>query len=227
MCGAAPAVPRPASEWLPLGSPTAQEWTPINGLPGGTQAGYRCPGTTPIISPGAVSGPHLAHLAAPGGLDCLLSHLGCYWPRGQVQSPAYKSPVPRGRAPRPRLSLSPPDTHLLGAVYAALPRLDGQPRWEQGLPSAPLPAPVPVPPAVFLAGKNVKVKVWVAQLRLTLCDPTGCPPGSSVHGILQARILEWVAFPVSRGFFPSRGSNLGFLHSRQILYHLSHWGSLV
>jgi len=193
----------------------------------GTQAGYRCPGTTPTTSPGAVSGPHLAHLVAPGGLDRLLSHLGCYRPRGQVQSPAYMSPAPRGRAPQPRLSLSPPDTHLLGAVYAALPILDGQPCWGQGLPSAPLPAPVPVPPAVFLTGKNVKVKVWVAQLLLTLCDPMGCPPGSSVHGILQARILEWVAFPVSRGFFPSQGSNLGFLHSRQIVYHLSHWGSLV
>ena len=34
----------------------------------------------------------------------------------------------------------------------------------------------------------------------TLCDPMDCnPPGSSVHGILQARILEWVAIPSSRG----------------------------
>ena len=34
----------------------------------------------------------------------------------------------------------------------------------------------------------------VAQLYPTLCDPVDCsPPGSSVHGILQARILEWVA----------------------------------
>ena len=42
--------------------------------------------------------------------------------------------------------------------------------------------------------------VWVAQLCLTLCDPTDCsPPGSSVHGILLARILEWVAMPSSRG----------------------------
>ena len=33
-----------------------------------------------------------------------------------------------------------------------------------------------------------------------LCDPVDCsPPGSSVHGILQARILEWVAMPSSRG----------------------------
>ena len=33
----------------------------------------------------------------------------------------------------------------------------------------------------------------VAQLCLTLCDPMEAPPGSSVHGILQVRILEWVA----------------------------------
>ena len=37
-----------------------------------------------------------------------------------------------------------------------------------------------------------------AQLCLTLCDPVDCsPPGSSVHGIFQARILEWVAIPFS------------------------------
>ena len=36
-------------------------------------------------------------------------------------------------------------------------------------------------------------------MSLTLCDPTGCSlPGSSVHGILQARILKWVALPSSR-----------------------------
>ena len=38
------------------------------------------------------------------------------------------------------------------------------------------------------------------QSCLTLCDPMGCSqPGSSVHGTLQARILEWVAMPSSRG----------------------------
>ena len=41
---------------------------------------------------------------------------------------------------------------------------------------------------------------WVAQLCLTLCDPMDCgPPSSSVYGILQARILEWVAISFSRG----------------------------
>ena len=42
-------------------------------------------------------------------------------------------------------------------------------------------------------------KVLVAQSCLTLCDPMDCSlPGSSVHGILQARILEWVAILFSR-----------------------------
>ena len=44
------------------------------------------------------------------------------------------------------------------------------------------------------------MKVLVAQPCPTLCDPMHyTPPGSSAHGILQARILEWVAFPFSRG----------------------------
>ena len=44
----------------------------------------------------------------------------------------------------------------------------------------------------------------VAQLCPTLCDPVDCsPPGSSVHGILQARILEWVAISFSRNIWHS------------------------
>ena len=37
-------------------------------------------------------------------------------------------------------------------------------------------------------------------------------PGSSLHGILQARILDWVAMPSSRGIFPTQGSNPYLLH---------------
>ena len=45
----------------------------------------------------------------------------------------------------------------------------------------------------------------VAQSCPTLCDPVDCsPPGSSVNGILQARILEWLPFP-SPGDFPDPG----------------------
>ena len=43
-------------------------------------------------------------------------------------------------------------------------------------------------------------KVRVAQSCPTLCDPMDCSPlGSPVHGIFQARILEWVAIHFSRG----------------------------
>ena len=45
----------------------------------------------------------------------------------------------------------------------------------------------------------------VAQSCLTLCDPMNySPSGTSVHGILQARILEWVAIPFSKGSSQSR-----------------------
>ena len=56
---------------------------------------------------------------------------------------------------------------------------------------------------------NCTMKVKVAQLCLTLWDPMDCsPPGSSLHRILQARILEWVAIPFSRGSSPPRDQNL-------------------
>ena len=45
-----------------------------------------------------------------------------------------------------------------------------------------------------MSDKFSKVKVKVTQSCLTLCDPMGY----TVHGIVQARILEWVAFPFSR-----------------------------
>jgi len=50
-------------------------------------------------------------------------------------------------------------------------------------------------------------------------------PGPSVHEILQARILEWVANPLWEGFILTQGLNLDLLHYRQTLYHLSHLGS--
>ena len=65
------------------------------------------------------------------------------------------------------------------------------------------------------------VKVKVAQSCPTLCDPIDY----TVHGILQARILERVAFPFSRGIFPTQGSNPDLLHYRRILYQLSLKGS--
>ena len=51
----------------------------------------------------------------------------------------------------------------------------------------------------------------------TLCNTMDCSPtGSSVHGILQAGILEWVAVSSSKGIFPIQGSN-------QSLLSLLHW----
>ena len=62
-----------------------------------------------------------------------------------------------------------------------------------------------------------------AQSGPTLWDPTGCsPPGSSVCGILQARILEWVAIPSSRGSSLPRDQTYIFwvsCISRWVIYH--------
>ena len=95
--------------------------------------------------------------------------------------------------------------------------------------------------------KTVSEWVKVAQSCLTICDPMDC----TVHGILWARILKWIAVPFSRGssqprdqtqvcciaggFFTSwatreaqeywSGSNQGLLHCRHILYQLSYMGS--
>ena len=65
------------------------------------------------------------------------------------------------------------------------------------------------PPGKHHQGHLCKVDtaVWALapQSRLTLCDALDCrPPGSSVHGILQARIPEWAAIPFSRGSSPPR-----------------------
>ena len=70
------------------------------------------------------------------------------------------------------------------------------------------------------------IQVLIAQSCPTLCDPTDCsPPGSSVCEILQARILEWVSIPFSRGSSQSRDRTCTLPHCRQILYRLSHQGS--
>ena len=64
-------------------------------------------------------------------------------------------------------------------------------KWEEGRGSQ-------IPDCTGLLGSGticVKVKVKVTQLCPTLCDPMDY----TVHGILQARILEWVAFPFSKG----------------------------
>ena len=58
---------------------------------------------------------------------------------------------------------------------------------------------------MWLTGRLNPVRMKVAQSCPTPCDPMDCsPPGSSVHGILQARILEWVAIPFSSGSYQPR-----------------------
>ena len=55
---------------------------------------------------------------------------------------------------------------------------------------------------------------------LTLCDPMDCsPPGSSVHGILQARVLEWIAISFSRGSSWPRDWIRVSCIGRRVLYH--------
>ena len=66
--------------------------------------------------------------------------------------------------------------------------------------------------------------VLATQSCLTLCDPILCsPPGSSVHGILQARILEWVAMPSSRGSSGPKDCTCISGIGRRILYHCTTW----
>ena len=60
--------------------------------------------------------------------------------------------------------------------------------------------------------KNCVCVCSVSQLCPTLCEPMGySPPGSSVHGILQARILEWVAISYSRGSSRPRQTLVSFI----------------
>ena len=67
---------------------------------------------------------------------------------------------------------------------------------------------------------------WL-QLYLTLCDHKDCSPlSSSAHGILQAKILEWVAMPSSRGSSQPRDwTRVSYISciSRQVLHHCATW----
>ena len=75
--------------------------------------------------------------------------------------------------------------------------------------------------------KRYAMLCLVAQSGLTLATSwTIAHQAPLSMGILQARILEWVAMPSSRGrIFPAQGLNPGLLHCRWILYYLSHQGS--
>ena len=67
---------------------------------------------------------------------------------------------------------------------------------------------------------DVVFVVLVAKLCPTLCDPMDCsPPASSVHGISQARILEWVAISFSRGSSQPRDQTHVSCIDSLVLYH--------
>ena len=93
--------------------------------------------------------------------------------------------------------------------------------WSPALQADALPSEPQGSPCFIKSGWKWK---WSRSVCLTLCDPVDCsPPGSSIHGILQARILEWVAISFSRGSSRPRDRTHVSCVScigRQVLYHL-------
>ena len=68
------------------------------------------------------------------------------------------------------------------------------------------------------------MKVFITQSGLSLCYPMDySSAGFSVHGILWARILEWVANSLLQGIFLTQRFNLHLLHCKLILYHWATW----
>ena len=107
------------------------------------------------------------------------------------------------------------------------PRSMGFPRQKHwsGLPflfPGDLPDPEIEPISPALAGRFFSLShqgnLYAKSLQLcpTLCDPVDCgPPGSSIHGVLQARILVWVAMPSFRGSFqPKDWTHVSFVAGR-------------
>ena len=127
------------------------------------------------------------------------------------------------------LDLSFPGWFLLGGV---LMRGEGSGGvgWTQtlSLQSSPCTA-IDLPISCHVQGffRLILLACWVVLSCLTLCDPMDySPPGSSVHGISQARKLEWVAISTSKGSYRPRdrtGVSCIFCIGRQILYHCATW----
>ena len=113
-------------------------------------------------------------------------------------------PIPRGHAPDNRLTAklseflrTPPDKH-------SLPPSGNRPphpvRSSDKLAKAPLFLLLTDQSRPSLESPKPSTRVLTYFSPVQLCDPTDCsPPGSSVHGISQARVLEWVAISSSRG----------------------------
>ena len=77
-----------------------------------------------------------------------------------------------------------------------------------------------------MQGSRESVK-FISCVRLFVIHGLYSLPGSSVHGILQARILEWVAIPLSRGSFQPRDRAWVSCIAGRFLYHLSHQGNPI
>ena len=68
-----------------------------------------------------------------------------------------------------------------------------------------------------------KKKIYKAQSCPTLSDPMDCgPPGSSIHGIFQARVLEWGAIAFSDEWY-----KISLLQNLEIIIHQEHHNSLI
>ena len=103
-------------------------------------------------------------------------------------------------------------THAHLDFFVSLPLLcpSGKHSWSLGL----LVWTIERPPDS--SGDKVTSESEVAQSCLILCDPMDCSlPGFSVHGIFQARVLEWVAIFLLQGIFLNQGLNPGLPHCRQ------------
>ena len=76
---------------------------------------------------------------------------------------------------------------------------------------------------------NACIRAKLLQLCLTLWDPLDCSlPGTFVHGVLQARVLEWFTLPFSRGSsHPRDRTHISYISciDRRVLYHWCHLGS--
>ena len=89
-------------------------------------------------------------------------------------------------------------SHSNWAVVAVV--IDRDSGLESNFSSAPRGRPSPHFQSYDLVGRRTESESEVAQSCPTLCDPLDCSlPGFSVHGILQARILEWVTISLPRG----------------------------
>ena len=106
-------------------------------------------------------------------------------------------------------------------------------RTERGRNGIPTQQPVVSTAMLLCNGRGIAARFLfgccglVAQSCLTLHDPMDCsPPGSSVHGISQARILEWVAIPFSRGSSGPRDRTRVSCSGRWVLSHWAIWEAI-